>query len=121
MGREILDLAASYVKPGITTDEIDAVVHEATISRGAYPSPLNYRQFPKSVCTSINETICHGIPDKRKLKEGDIINLGKVSCLSCIVKTENLSQMSRFTTMDSIATSMQHTLSERFQMTMLSS
>ncbi|KAG9051603.1 Methionine aminopeptidase 1 [Tulasnella sp. UAMH 9824] len=75
MGREILDLAASYVKPGITTDEIDAVVHQATISRGAYPSPLNYRQFPKSVCTSINETICHGIPDQRKLKEGDIINL----------------------------------------------
>lgn len=78
MGREILDLAASYIKPGITTDEIDAVVHEATIARGAYPSPLNYRQFPKSLCTSINETICHGIPDQRKLKEGDIINLGKI-------------------------------------------
>ncbi|KAG8890849.1 Methionine aminopeptidase 1 [Tulasnella sp. 332] len=64
MSREILDLAASHVKPGITTDEIDAVVHEATIARNAYPSPLNYRCFPKSVCTSINEIICHGIPDQ---------------------------------------------------------
>ncbi|KAG9015141.1 Methionine aminopeptidase 1 [Tulasnella sp. JGI-2019a] len=75
MSREILDLAASHVKPGITTDEIDAIVHEATIARNAYPSPLNYRCFPKSVCTSINEIICHGIPDQRKLREGDIINI----------------------------------------------
>ena len=78
MGREILDEAASHVRPGITTDEIDAIVHEATISRNAYPSPLNYRQFPKSVCTSINEIICHGIPDQRKLVEGDIVNLGEL-------------------------------------------
>jgi len=75
MGREILDIAASHVRPGITTDEIDEIVHNATIERNAYPSPLNYRNFPKSVCTSINETICHGIPDKRKLQEGDIINI----------------------------------------------
>ncbi|KAH9981319.1 methionine aminopeptidase [Lactifluus volemus] len=61
---------------GVTTDEIDAVVHQACIERNAYPSPLNYRHFPKSVCTSINEVICHGIPDQRKLKEGDIINIG---------------------------------------------
>ncbi|KAG6334582.1 hypothetical protein ID866_4505, partial [Astraeus odoratus] len=59
----------------ITTDELDAIVHQATIDRNAYPSPLNYRKFPKSVCTSINEVICHGIPDQRKLREGDIINL----------------------------------------------
>jgi len=51
MAREILDLAAEHVKPGVTTDEIDRIVHEATIERGAYPSPLNYRNFPKSVCT----------------------------------------------------------------------
>ncbi|KAJ7172509.1 peptidase M24, structural domain-containing protein [Mycena filopes] len=76
MSREILDLAAAAVRPGITTDEIDEIVHNATIERNAYPSPLNYRNFPKSVCTSINEVICHGIPDRRKLKEGDIINLG---------------------------------------------
>lgn len=75
LGREVLDLAASHVRPGITTDELDAIVHEATIDRNAYPSPLNYRKFPKSVCTSVNEVICHGIPDQRKLKEGDIVNL----------------------------------------------
>ncbi|KAG8908503.1 Methionine aminopeptidase 1 [Tulasnella sp. 403] len=75
MGREILDLAAAQIKPGVTTDELDAIVHEATIARNAYPSPLNYRQFPKSLCTSVNEVICHGIPDKRKLQEGDIVNL----------------------------------------------
>ncbi|KIJ69432.1 hypothetical protein HYDPIDRAFT_80706 [Hydnomerulius pinastri MD-312] len=75
LGREVLDLAASHVRPGITTDEIDAIVHQATIDRNAYPSPLGYRNFPKSVCTSINEAICHGIPDQRKLREGDIINL----------------------------------------------
>ncbi|KIL00432.1 hypothetical protein PAXRUDRAFT_821723 [Paxillus rubicundulus Ve08.2h10] len=75
LGREVLDIAASHVRPGITTDEIDAIVHQATIDRNAYPSPLGYRNFPKSVCTSINEVICHGIPDQRKLREGDIINL----------------------------------------------
>ena len=52
-------------------------MHQATIDRDAYPSPLNYRNFPKSVCTSVNEVICHGIPDKRKLQEGDIINIGE--------------------------------------------
>jgi len=75
LGREILDHAASFIKPGITTDEIDAIVHQATIDRGAYPSTLNYRNFPKSLRTSVNEVICHGIPDHRPLQEGDIINL----------------------------------------------
>lgn len=75
LGREVLDIAGSHIRPGITTDEIDEIVHKATIERDAYPSPLNYRQFPKSVCTSVNEVICHGIPDKRKLVEGDIINI----------------------------------------------
>lgn len=58
--REVLDLAGRTVRPGITTDEIDRIVHEATIERGAYPSPLNYHNFPKSCCTSVNEVICHG-------------------------------------------------------------
>jgi len=62
-------------QPGATTDEIDRIVHEAVVSRGAYPSPLNYHSFPKSCCTSVNEVICHGIPDNRPLQEGDIINL----------------------------------------------
>jgi methionyl aminopeptidase len=72
---EILEIAGRVVAPGVTTDEIDAVVHEATIERGGYPSPLNYRGFPKSVCTSVNEVICHGIPDDRPLRDGDIVNI----------------------------------------------
>ncbi|KAH0583907.1 hypothetical protein H2248_009499 [Termitomyces sp. 'cryptogamus'] len=96
LAREVLDLAASHVRPGITTDELDEIVHNATIERNAYPSPLNYRNFPKSVCTyvnlfpspetqrsngavlrSVNEVICHGIPDQRKLRDGDIVNIGE--------------------------------------------
>jgi methionyl aminopeptidase len=72
---KILRMAGEIVKPGITTDDIDAFVHELTIKEGGYPSPLNYRGFPKSVCTSVNEVICHGIPDDRKLLDGDIVNL----------------------------------------------
>ncbi|CDH49588.1 methionine aminopeptidase 1 [Lichtheimia corymbifera JMRC:FSU:9682] len=75
LAREVLDIGAAAIRPGITTDEIDRIIHEATIERNAYPSPLNYYHFPKSVCTSVNEVICHGIPDKRELKEGDIVNL----------------------------------------------
>ncbi|CAO3626973.1 unnamed protein product [Cunninghamella echinulata] len=79
LAREVLDIGAAAIRPGITTDEIDKIIHDATIERGAYPSPLNYYQFPKSVCTSVNEVICHGIPDQRPLKEGDIVNLD-VTC-----------------------------------------
>lgn len=75
LGREILDIAAAAIVPGTTTDEIDEIVHNETIKRGAYPSPLNYYNFPKSVCTSVNEVICHGIPDRYVLKDGDIINI----------------------------------------------
>lgn len=75
VAREILDVAAAAIRPGITTDELDAVVHEATLARGAYPSPLNYFHFPKSVCTSVNEVVCHGIPDARPLEDGDIVNV----------------------------------------------
>ena len=63
VAREVLDSVARQIKVGMTTDEIDAIVHQETINRGAYPSPLNYCGFPKSCCTSINEVICHGIPD----------------------------------------------------------
>ena len=76
---EVLQLAGQAVKPGVTTDEIDAYVHELCIARNSYPSPLNYSGYPKSVCTSVNEVICHGIPDSRKLEDGDIINLD-VTC-----------------------------------------
>jgi len=73
--REILFEAGQIVRPGITTDEIDIFVHDLTIKMGGYPSPLNYHNYPKSVCTSVNEVICHGIPDDRVLEDGDIINL----------------------------------------------
>jgi len=73
--REVLDIAAQHVRVGVTTDEIDKIVHVATLQRNAYPSPLNYNHFPKSCCTSINEVICHGIPDSRPLQDGDICNI----------------------------------------------
>ncbi|KAI9247742.1 peptidase M24, structural domain-containing protein [Sporodiniella umbellata] len=79
IAREVLNIGAAAIRVGITTDEIDEIIHNATIERGAYPSPLNYYKFPKSVCTSVNEVICHGIPDKRPLKDGDIVNLD-VTC-----------------------------------------
>ncbi|KAI9682037.1 MAG: Methionine aminopeptidase 1 [Caeruleum heppii] len=75
LAREVLDMAAGEVKPGVTTDHIDEVVHKACIERESYPSPLNYCNFPKSLCTSPNEVICHGIPDQRILLDGDIVNL----------------------------------------------
>ena len=68
LGREVLDEGFKAVAVGVTTDEIDRVVHEASVDRNCYPSPLNYYQFPKSCCTSVNEVICHGIPDKRPLQ-----------------------------------------------------
>lgn len=66
---------AAHVRPGVTTDELDRIGHEFILDHGAYPSTLGYRGFPKSLCTSINEVICHGIPDDTVLNEGDIINL----------------------------------------------
>lgn len=72
---EVLIHAGKFVEPGITTDKIDEIVHNESIRRGGYPSPLNYRGFRKSVCTSVNEVICHGIPDNRPLLDGDIINI----------------------------------------------
>jgi len=67
--------AAARIAPGVTTDELDAVAHEYLLDHGAYPSPLGYKSFPKSVCTSVNEVICHGIPDSRPLDDGDIVNI----------------------------------------------
>lgn len=75
VSREILDETAKHVRPGITTDELDEILHRECVKRNAYPSPLNYYNFPKSFCTSVNEVICHGIPDKTVLKDGDIVNL----------------------------------------------
>lgn len=72
LARSILDRTCALAKPGISTDEINGMVHQMIIEEGAYPSPLNYAGFPKSVCSSINEVICHGIPDGYKLKRGDV-------------------------------------------------
>ncbi|XP_066322674.1 methionine aminopeptidase 1D, chloroplastic/mitochondrial-like isoform X3 [Miscanthus floridulus] len=75
LAAQVLKFAGTLVKPGITTDEIDKAVHQMIIDNGAYPSPLGYCGYPKSVCTSVNECICHGIPDSRPLEDGDIINI----------------------------------------------
>ena len=68
-------LAGKAIRPGITTDEIDRIAHDYIISQGAYPSTLGYRGFPKSCCTSLNEVICHGIPDDTVIQDGDIVNI----------------------------------------------
>jgi len=72
----VLDLVAKNIKAGMSTEEIDVLVHDFTVSQGAIPAPLNFQGFPKSCCTSINDEICHGIPDENVIiKEGDIINV----------------------------------------------
>ena len=78
---ETLDLVVPHIRPGVTTDEINTMVHEFTLRRGAIPAPLNYRGFPKSVCVSINEVICHGIPGPRTFTDGDIVNVDVTSIL----------------------------------------
>ncbi|RZF37129.1 hypothetical protein LSTR_LSTR015319 [Laodelphax striatellus] len=77
----ILETVGDSIKVGMTTDEIDEKVHNMAIENGAYPSPLNYKGFPKSCCTSVNNVACHGIPDDRQLVDGDIINLDVTVCL----------------------------------------
>ncbi|MGE3683696.1 MAG: type I methionyl aminopeptidase [Bdellovibrionales bacterium] len=75
-----LEHVAPFVRPGMTTEELDRIVHEFTLSNGAIPAPLGYHGFPKASCTSVNSCICHGVPDKTILKEGDIINVD-VTCI----------------------------------------
>ncbi|GAM17815.1 hypothetical protein SAMD00019534_009900 [Acytostelium subglobosum LB1] len=75
LARDILQYAGQLVRVGVTTDEIDRQVFAEIVRRGAYPSPLGYKNFPKSICTSVNEVLCHGIPDSRPLADGDIINI----------------------------------------------
>jgi methionyl aminopeptidase len=72
---EVLAVTGAAVAPGVTTEELDVVAHQAYIERGSFPSTLNYHQYPKSICTSVNEVICHGIPDDRALVAGDIVNI----------------------------------------------
>jgi methionyl aminopeptidase len=70
-----IEAAAAAIRPGVTTDELDRIAHEFVVAHGAYPSTLGYRGYPKSSCTSVNEVICHGIPDDTVLEEGDLVNL----------------------------------------------
>lgn len=76
-----LDYTAKYIKVGITTNDIDRLVHDFTLTKGAIPAPLGYEGFPKSVCTSVNQMICHGVPNDLPLKEGDIVNVDVTSIL----------------------------------------
>ena len=76
LASETLEYIGQFVKPGVSTEELNKLCHEYIVERGAYPSPLNYHGFPKSICTSKNEVICHGIPSKKDiLKDGDILNI----------------------------------------------
>lgn len=75
LAAEALDMIGPYVRPGVTTEELDDRVLEFALDHGAVPAPLNYRGFPKSICTSINHVVCHGIPGPKPLREGDIINI----------------------------------------------
>ncbi|MCC6649465.1 MAG: type I methionyl aminopeptidase [Polyangiaceae bacterium] len=75
MAAETLMLVGDRLRVGMTTDEIDRIVHEDTVRRGARPAPLNYKGFPKSVCTSVNHVVCHGIPGSYALRDGDIVNV----------------------------------------------
>jgi methionyl aminopeptidase len=76
-----LDLVERHIQPGMTTEFINTLVHDFTLKNGATPAPLNYNGFPKSVCVSVNEVICHGIPGERMLTEGDIVNVDVTSIL----------------------------------------
>jgi methionyl aminopeptidase len=75
LAAEALDMLSEHVGPGVTTETLDELVLEFALDHGAYPAPLNYRGFPKSICTSINHVVCHGIPGPKPLREGDIVNI----------------------------------------------
>jgi len=76
LAADVLEMIAPYIKPGITTNELDQICHKYIVEeQDAIPAPLNYHGFPKSICTSVNHTVCHGIPADKKLKKGDIINV----------------------------------------------
>jgi methionyl aminopeptidase len=76
LASDVLDMIEPYIKEGVTTEELDNICHDYIINvQQAVPAPLNYRGFPKSICTSVNHVVCHGIPGKKKLKSGDVLNL----------------------------------------------
>ncbi len=75
LAAEVLDLLTGHVRPGTTTEALDTLVFDFAMAHDAYPAPLDYRGYRKSICTSINHVVCHGIPDGKPLKEGDIVNI----------------------------------------------
>jgi methionyl aminopeptidase len=75
LAAETLDMITPFVRPGVTTGELDQICHDFIVDHGAIPAPLNYRGFPKSTCTSINHVVCHGIPGDKRLMDGDIVNI----------------------------------------------
>lgn len=75
LAAEVLDYIIDFVKPGVTTDELNTICHNMILENNAIPAPLNYKGFPKSICTSVNHVVCHGIPSSKKLNDGDIINI----------------------------------------------
>ncbi len=97
MAATVLDMIAEHVRPGVTTAELDRICHDYIVNvQQAIPAPLNYRGFPKSICTSVNQVICHGIPGEKRLKSGDIVNIditvikdefhGDTSCMFLVGK-----------------------------------
>ena len=75
LAAETLDFITPHVQPGVATGELDRLCHDFIVGNGAIPAPLNYRGFPKSICTSINHVVCHGIPGDKRLQDGDIVNI----------------------------------------------
>jgi len=75
LAAEVLDFIAPHVQPGVSTEKLNQLCHDMIVSRGAIPAPLGYKGYPKSICTSVNHVVCHGIPDERELKDGDIVNI----------------------------------------------
>ena len=103
LAAEVLEMIEPYVKPGMTTEELDRICHDyITNTQKAIPAPLNYHGYPKSICTSVNHQVCHGIPSSRQLKEGDIVNIditvlkdeyhGDTSKMFCIGKPSILAE-----------------------------
>lgn len=82
LAAETLDMIAQHVRPGVTTNELDRIIHEFTLAHGAVPATLNYRGYPKSCCISINHVVCHGIPGERRVQDGDILNIDVTSILN---------------------------------------
>jgi methionyl aminopeptidase len=75
LAAETLDMVTEHVRPGVTTEALDRICHDYILAHGAVPAPLNYRGYPKSICTSINHVVCHGIPGERRLESGDVLNI----------------------------------------------